>query len=177
MTVEPSLQHSVAARDGFHQERERVSQCAATGACPSIVALPHDNEIVRWDDQGRLPTRTRHVVRLARYWERAGAVDPEEPAVDRPSVCLARRAPPCSRSPRTRRGGAVPPSRLRPADTGCPDAPNRAPARARSPATGSFRTGRSRAPCLGCRSCRTARAVGTTGIPRRVLQRRGGRDS
>jgi hypothetical protein len=41
---------------------------------------------VRWNDQGPLPARSRHVIRLLGEREAAVAINPEEGAIDRTLV-------------------------------------------------------------------------------------------
>src|SRR5262245_43819867 len=79
----------------LHQQRERCAEAPFAGRGAPIVAEAQHDEIVRWDDQGPLPARSRHVIRLLGQREAAVAINPEEGAVDRTLVgfpCGSRRA-------------------------------------------------------------------------------------
>src|SRR5206468_12406523 len=73
---------SHASGHRLHPQRERCAEAAFAARGAPIVAEAHHDEIVRWNDQGPLPARSRHVVRLLGHREAAVAVDPEEGAID-----------------------------------------------------------------------------------------------
>src|SRR5262249_40736201 len=76
----PSRNRSCSHPSGhrLHQQRERCAEAPFAGRGAPIVAEAHHDEIVRWDDQGPLPARSRHVMRLLGQRETAVAINPEE---------------------------------------------------------------------------------------------------
>src|SRR3972149_9695500 len=76
----------------LHQKRERPPESLFSRRRAFEVSEANHDEIVRGDDDRGLPSRARHVVCLFGNRKRLGPIDPEEPAVDRPSVRRPRRS-------------------------------------------------------------------------------------
>src|SRR5688572_5971388 len=66
----------------FHEKRKGSVEGLGTGGFAFEVPHPHDDEVVRWDDQGRLAASTVHEVRVPGHGQRAITIDPEERAVN-----------------------------------------------------------------------------------------------
>src|SRR6266513_1598414 len=58
---------SALLRHGLHQNRQRFAEARASLRSALVMPEPHDDEVVRGNDQRRLPAGARHVVRVPRH--------------------------------------------------------------------------------------------------------------
>src|SRR5205823_6743800 len=77
---------ALARRYRRDEQRQRLLQTLRADGRATVVSLSHHYEIMGWNDQGELATRTGYEVGVPRNGPGAVPVDPEEPAVDWPTI-------------------------------------------------------------------------------------------